>query len=167
MNNNEKCIDEEVLYSIPDSWSFTRQSTVCWLDNGTPNKGEKLPYLEAKTIRGIKEPEFKMSGVIVDQMDKVILVDGENSGEVFSVPYKGYMGSTFKLLRQSSFMSEDYIQLIFELYRDLYKNNKKGAAIPHLNKELFKTLLIPIPPEKEQNRIVDSISRLYSQIELL
>ena len=77
------------------------------------------------------------------------------------------MGSTFKLLRQSSLMSEDYIQLIFELYRDLYKNNKKGAAIPHLNKELFKTLLIPIPPEKEQNRIVDSMARLRSQMELL
>lgn len=77
------------------------------------------------------------------------------------------MGSTFKLLRQSSLMSEDYIQLIFELYRDLYKNNKKGAAIPHLDKELFKTLLIPIPPVKEQNRIVDSMVRLRSQIGLL
>ena len=94
-----------------------------------PSKGEKLPYLEAKAIRSVKKPEFKMSGVIVDQMDKVILVDGENSGEVFNVPYRGYMGSTFKLLRQSSLMSEDYTQLIFELYRDLYKNNKKGAAI--------------------------------------
>ena len=167
MNNNEKCIDEEVLYSIPNSWSFTRQSTICWLDNGTPSKGEKLPYLEAKVIRSIKKPEFKLSGVIVDKTDKVILVDGENSGEIFNIPYKGYMGSTFKLLRQSSLMSEDYIQFIFELYRDLYKNNKKGAAIPHLDKELFKTLLIPIPPVKEQNRIVDSMFRLRYQIELL
>lgn len=167
MNNNEKCIDEEVLYSIPDSWSFTRQSSICWLDNGLPSEGERLPYLEAKAIRNSKEPEFKTSGVIVERTDKVILVDGENSGEVFNVPYRGYMGSTFKLLRQSSLMSEDYIQLIFELYSDLYKNNKKGAAIPHLNKELFKTLLIPIPPEKEQNRIVDSMARLRSQMELL
>ncbi len=167
LNNNEKCIDEEVLYSIPNSWSFTRQSTICWLDNGTPSKGEKLPYLEAKVIRSIKKPEFKLSGVIVDKTDKVILVDGENSGEIFNIPYKGYMGSTFKLLRQSSLMSEDYIQFIFELYRDLYKNNKKGAAIPHLDKELFKTLLIPIPPVKEQNRIVDSMFRLRYQIELL
>ena len=167
LNNNEKCIDEEILYSIPDLWSFTRQSSVCWLDNGILSEGERLPYLEAKAIRNSKEPEFKTSGVIVERTDKVILVDGENSGEVFNVPYRGYMGSTFKLLRQSSFMSEDYIQLIFELYRDLYKNNKKGAAIPHLNKELFKTLLIPIPPVKEQKQIVDSMFRLRSQIELL
>ena len=167
LQDDDKCIDEEVLYSIPDSWSFTRQSAICWLDNGTPSKGEKLPYLEAKVIRSIKEPDFKLSGVIVNETDKVILVDGENSGEVFNIPYKGYMGSTFKLLRQSSLMSEDYIQLIFELYRDLYKNNKKGAAIPHLDKELFKTLLIPIPPVKEQNRIVDSMVRLRSQIGLL
>ena len=126
-----------------------------------------MPYLEAKVIRKIKEPEFKVAGVIVDQTDKVILVDGENSGEVFNVPCRGYMGSTFMLLKQSSLMSDNYIQLVFELYRCLYKNNKKGAAIPHLNKELFKTLLIPIPPVKEQNRIVDSMVKLYSQIELL
>ena len=77
------------------------------------------------------------------------------------------MGSTFKLLRQSALMSEKYIQLIFELYRDFYKNSKKGAAIQHLNKDLFKSLLIPIPPKQEQERIVNAIKKLYSQIKLL
>lgn len=137
------------------------------MENGIPSNGESLPYLEAKTIRGLKEPEFKNSGVVIDSSDKVILVDGENSGETFNVPCRGYMGSTFKLLKQSSLMAEDYIQLIFELYRDLYKNSKKGAAIPHLNKDLFKNMLIPIPPRKEQNRVVESINKLLSQIELL
>ena len=165
--NKEKNIDKEIAYSIPNSWSFTRQSTICWLENGIPSNGESLPYLEAKTIRGLKEPEFKNSGVVIDSSDKVILVDGENSGETFNVPCRGYMGSTFKLLKQSSLMAEDYIQLIFELYRDLYKNSKKGAAIPHLNKDLFKNMLIPIPPRKEQNRVVESINKLLSQIELL
>ena len=118
-------------------------------------------------MRGLKEPDIKESGIIINQSDKVILVDGENSGEVFIVPYKGYMGSTFKLLRQSSLVSEKYIQLIFELYRDLYKNSKKGAAIPHLNKDLFKSLLIPIPPKEEQKRIINAIEELNTQIELL
>ena len=167
LGDKEKNIDKEIAYLIPDSWSFTRQSTICWLENGIPSNGESLPYLEAKTIRGLKEPEFKNSGVIIDTSDKVILVDGENSGETFNVPCRGYMGSTFKLLKQSTLMAEDYIQLIFELYRDLYKNSKKGAAIPHLNKDLFKNMLIPIPPRKEQNRVVESINKLLSQIESL
>ena len=165
LSNGDRCIDEEIPYSIPDSWEFTRQAIVCWLDNGIFLIGEKLPYLEVKVIRKLKEPDIKDSGIIVDYPDKVILVDGENSGEVFIIPYKGYMGSTFKLLRQSSLMSEKYIQLIFELYRDFYKNSKKGAAIPHLNKDLFKSLLIPIPPKQEQERIVFAIRKIYKTLE--
>ena len=38
-----------------------------------------------------------------------MLVDGENSGEVFIVPQDGYMGSTFKQLWISSSMYEPYV----------------------------------------------------------
>lgn len=118
-------------------------------------------------MRGIKEPIYKNSGVVITTADKVILVDGENSGELFSVPYKGYMGSTFKILKQSSLMNRDYVLLFFELNQDLYKSNKIGAAIPHLNKNIFKNLIFPIPPINEQKRIADVIKCLYSTINLL
>ena len=37
------------------------------------------------------------------------------------------------------------------------RNSKKGAAIPHLNKELFYGLIIGIPPFQEQKRTVQQI----------
>ncbi|WP_254883410.1 restriction endonuclease subunit S [Alistipes onderdonkii] len=40
------------------------------------------------------------------------------------------------------------------------RNSKRGAAIPHLNKELFYNLPIGIPPYQEQQRIAERINEL-------
>lgn len=95
-NNNPIKLDD-LPFDIPDNWIWIRQKNICWLDNGVKAKGEKLPYLEAKVIRGKQSSSMVESGVIVDSNNKVILVDGENSGEIMTPPYKGYMGSTFKI----------------------------------------------------------------------
>ena len=92
--------------------------------------------------------------------DNIILVDGENSGEVFSVPQDGYMGSTFKQLWLSSVMWKPYILAFILFYKEELKNSKRGAAIPHLNKELFHNLPIGIPPFAEQQRIAERITEL-------
>lgn len=52
-----------------------------------------------------------------------------------------------------------------QFYKDLLRNSKKGAAIPHLNKELFYSLLIGIPPLSEQQRIVNTIQNIFRCIE--
>ena len=92
-------------------------------------------------------------------------MDGENSGEVFTVPCDGYMGSTFKKLWVSSVMNLQYVLYFIQFYKDLLRNSKKGAAIPHLNKELFYSLLIGIPPLSEQQRIVNTIQNIFRCIE--
>lgn len=115
--------------------------------------------LDAKYLRG------KSSGTIIEQGklfykgDNIMLVDGENSGEVFIVPQDGYMGSTFKLLWISSSMYEPYVLAFLQFYKETLCNSKKGAAIPHLNKELFYGLIIGIPPLKEQRRVVQKIEQ--------
>ena len=73
-------------FDIPDNWTWIRQKNICWLDNGIKTCNEKLPYLEAKVIRGSKEPILETSGIVVDSTKKVILVDGENSGEIMTPP---------------------------------------------------------------------------------
>ncbi|PIE77933.1 MAG: hypothetical protein CSA15_10425 [Candidatus Delongbacteria bacterium] len=40
-----------------------------------------------------------------------------------------------------------------------------GAAIPHLNKGLFRELLIALPPLAEQKRIVEKIEELMPLID--
>lgn len=156
-NNNPIKLDD-LPFDIPDNWIWIRQKNICWLDNGVKAKGEKLPYLEAKVIRGKQSSSMVESGVIVDSNNKVILVDGENSGEIMTPPYKGYMGSTFKIFSATPLFNYSDLIEIFKLNKEKYKNSKVGAAIPHLNKELFKESLIAIPPFDEQQRIVKKIN---------
>lgn len=75
---------EDLPFDIPDNWMWIRQKNVCWLDNGEKEKGEKLPYLEAKVLRGKQNPTILSEGVIVTPKERVILVDGENSGEIMA-----------------------------------------------------------------------------------
>ena len=127
--------------------------------------GEKLPYLDAKHHRGKGEVTYLTSGKIVTPPCKVILVDGENSGEIFDVSERGYLGSTFKVLQISPCISEEWLHILLMNYRDLFKNSKVGAAIPHLNKNLFRNLIVGIPPLSEQGKIVSRIQQVYKSIE--
>ena len=95
----------------------------------------------------------------------MILVDGENSGEVFTAPIDGYMGSTFKQLWIAPNLCTDYVLLFIDLYRIPLKNRKTGAAIPHLNKNLFLNLLLPVPPFVEQKRITKQYRILNPLVE--
>ena len=154
-----KDITDDLPFEIPDSWVFVRLSTVCWLGDVAKSVGEKLPYLDAKTLRGKSDKTYLSEGKVVDVGEKVILVDGENSGEVFDIPFRGYMGSTFKTLETVSHFNFAYLNVVLDYYRDTFCGNKIGAAIPHLNKNLFKSLLIGIPPLAEQSRIVFEIEK--------
>jgi len=152
-------------FELPNGWIWIRQSNLCWLDNGNKTQSGELPYLEAKVIRQNKPDKYQTSGVVVDSNFKLILVDGENSGEIFTPPFQGYMGSTFKILDVTLEIDFQYLLLIFELNLDLYRNSKTGAAIPHLNKKLFKENLIALPPLNEQQRIVKKLSEFDPLLE--
>lgn len=152
-------------YKIPDNWCWTNLKTVCNLDNGIKHNNESLVYFDAKTLREITEPVSRNSGVIVEKGQKVILVDGENSGEVFVIPDRGYMGSTFRILNISKHFDEMYIRYFIDIFREELKKNKIGSAIPHLNKELFYGLQFPLPPLPEQQRIVERIESLFSKLD--
>lgn len=116
--------------------------------------------LDAKYLRGKSSDTIVEQGKLVCKGDNIMLVDGENSGEVFTVPQDGYMGSTFKQLWISSSMYEPYVLAFIQFCKEILRNSKKGAAIPHLNKDLFYGLIIGIPPLHEQERIVEKIKQL-------
>ena len=110
-------------------------------------------------MRGKTDIAYLNEGKVVDCGTKVILVDGENSGEVFNVPFRGYMGSTFKILGACKEFNIHYLNTILDFYKDVFRDSKIGAAIPHLNKSLFKSLIIGLPPLAEQERIVAEIEK--------
>ena len=150
----------ELPYVFPESWAVVRLQSICALLDGEKRTGKGI-CLDAKYLRGKSSGDFLQSGKHVNRGDNIILVDGENSGEVFSVPIDGYMGSTFKQLWISHSVYEPYVLECIRFYKDELRNSKKGAAIPHLNKDIFKNLIIGIPPFNEQHRIVKRLNDLY------
>ena len=143
----------ELPFDFPSSWSIARLNAVCQLTDGLKTTGKQC-LLDAKYLRGKSSETIVEQGKLVYKGDNIMLVDGENSGEVFIVPQDGYMGSTFKQLWISSSMYEPYVLAFIQFYKETLRNSKKGAAIPHLNKELFYGLIIGIPPLQEQRRMV-------------
>ena len=145
-------------FDFPSTWSIARLNAVCQLTDGLKTIGKQC-LLDAKYLRGKSSETIVEQGKLVYKGDNIMLVDGENSGEVFIVPQDGYMGSTFKQLWISSSMYEPYVLAFIQFYKETLRNSKKGAAIPHLNKELFYGLIIGIPPLREQKRIVQKIEQ--------
>ena len=153
----------ECDYDFPNSWSLVKLSSICALVDGEKKEGQYL-CLDAKYLRGKSAGEYQQRGKFVHKGDDIILVDGENSGEVFTVPCDGYMGSTFKQLWVSSAMHLPYVLNFILFYKELLRKSKRGAAIPHLNKEIFYSLIIGIPPYQEQIRIANKINEICSKI---
>ena len=146
----------EPPFDFPSTWSIARLNAVCQLTDGLKTVGKQC-LLDARYLRGKSSETIAEQGKLVYKGDNIMLVDGENSGEVFIVPQDGYMGSTFKQLWISFSMYEPYVLAFIQFYKETLHNSKKGAAIPHLNKELFYGLIIGIPPFQEQKRIVQKI----------
>ena len=159
--------EEEIPFDIPESWCWCRLGEICKLIDGEKVKEVKLPLLDAKYLRGKKDATIVSEGKVANVNDLLILVDGENSGEVFVNKEKGIMGSTFKQLCICEKLYLPYILKFIEMHKDLLRNSKKGAAIPHLNKDIFFGLLLPLPPLSEQKRIVAAIEKLLPLCEKL
>lgn len=157
--------EAEQPYKVPANWCWTRQNIACYLSDIEKIVNGEHPYLEAKFLRGLKKPKIVSAGKFINKSSKVILVDGENSGEVFDIFVDGYMGSTFRLLCFSEIVYEQYCRYFIIINKEIYSKSKKGSAIPHLNKELFFNMPFPLPPLVEQQRIVERIESLFAKLD--
>ena len=152
---------------LPQSWSLAPMQTLCSLVDGEKQNGIERTNLDVKYLRGEREAKTLTSGKYVAANSLLILVDGENSGEVFRTPIEGYQGSTFKQLSINDNMNTDYVLQVIHLHRKTLRENKVGSAIPHLNKKNFRAIEVPIPPYREQQRIVDAINIAFRHLDII
>ena len=152
---------------LPKGWGITPMQTLCALVDGEKQNGIERINLDVKYLRGEREAKVLTSGKYTAAKTLLILVDGENSGEVFRAPVDGYQGSTFKQLSIHEVMYTDYVLQVINLHRKTLRENKVGSAIPHLNKKLFKAINVPIPPYEEQKRIVNAINKTFTILDTI
>ncbi len=152
---------------LPEGWVITPMQTLCALVDGEKQNGIERINLDVKYLRGEREAKVLTSGKYTAANTLLILVDGENSGEVFRAPVDGYQGSTFKQLSIHEEMYTDYVLQVINLHRKTLRENKVGSAIPHLNKKLFKAINVPIPPYEEQKRIVNAMNKAFTILDTI
>ncbi len=152
---------------LPKGWAVAPMQILCSLIDGNKQNVIERVNLDVKYLRGERDPKTLTFGKYIPANSFLILVDGENSGEVFRTPIEGYQGSTFKRLFINENMNTEYMLQVINLYRKLLRENKVGSAIPHLNKKLFKGIIVSIPPYKEQQRIVDAINKAFMSLDMI
>ena len=155
-------------------WKTVKLSDVCDIVKGrkpnlrtSPNKGD-LPYLVARYIRGLENPEYgspdEKGVVTLTEDDTVIICDGSNSGEIFT-GLNGIMSSTMGKVVKKTEIHDPYLRHFLASTFELFNGTKTGSAIPHLDKEAFRKLDIPLPPLAEQRRIVVTLNEAFAGIE--
>lgn len=152
---------------LPNGWAVVPMQMLCSLTDGEKLEDKEMPNLDVKYLRGERDFKTWTNGRYVAANSLLILVDGENSGEVFRTPIEGYQGSTFKQLHLNKNMCADYLLYVINLHRKALRENKIGSAIPHLNKKLFKAIEVPVPPYNEQVRIVAAINSALNRLDAI
>ena len=166
-SNIEIPCDNPHYQKLPNGWAMTSMQNICQLRDGEKRNDNPRINLDVKYLRGKSEGEMVTSGKYVPSGSTMILVDGENSGEIFTSVIEGYQGSTFKLLDVSSEMNMGFVLLVIKSHQQEFRENKVGSAIPHLNKKLFKEIAVMIPPIEEQQRIVESTQQYLNLLEFI
>ncbi len=167
INPNFTPCDNGHYPQLPDGWVVVPMQMLCSLTDGEKLDGKEMPNLDVKYLRGERDFKTQTNGRYVAANSLLILVDGENSGEVFRTPIEGYQGSTFKQLHINENMLAEYILHVINLHRKALRENKVGSAIPHLDKKLFKAIEVPVPPYDEQVRIVTVINSMHSKLDAI
>ena len=152
---------------LPKGWSVAPMQILCSLIDGNKQNDIERINLDVKYLRGERDPKTLTSGKFIPENSFLILVDGENSGEVFRTPIEGYQGSSFKRLFINENINTEYLLQVINLHRKILRENKVGSAIPHLNKKLFKAIEVPIPPYNEQKRIVKAVNFAFKQLDVI
>lgn len=165
INPNAPICDTSHYENLPKNWAITTMSNLCKIIDGEKQSNINRIYLDVKFLRGKSDGEYMMSGKYVPANSTMILVDGENSGEIFTTTIDGYQGSTFKILDISEEMYKPFVLYVILSYQKQLRENKVGSAIPHLNKKLFREIVVEVPPYEEQKRIVNKIDELFSFID--
>ena len=179
---NEKCLDitEQIPFEIPENWVWVRMGQIGdWGAGSTPQRGN-ANYYNGK-ILWLKTGELN-NGIVYDTEEKVTQKAFQDCslrmnkiGDVLIAMYGATIGKLAivgKELTTNQACCGCTPYLIYNWYlfyflmasRDSFIKKGEGGAQPNISRVKLIEYLIPLPPLKEQYRIVAQIEKLFEQL---
>ena len=179
-----KCIDEEIPFDVPNGWEWCRIASLADVVRGGSPRPAGSPIFYDGSIPFLKVADLtRESSIYVKSFSSTIKEAGlsktrlveagtlllTNSGATLGVPKICTFATTFND-GVAAFLSLDerlklYVYWFFCYMTDLYRNINQGTAQPNLNTDIIKMTLVPIPPYKEQIRIIEQLGNISPIIE--
>ena len=181
-----KCIDEEIPFEIPQGWEWCRICHVAEIARGGSPRPIK-EYLtdatdginwikigdtekDSKYITSVKE-RIKQSGVSKSRMvhkGDFLLTNSMSFGRPYITQVDGCIHDGWLVISliEQSYRQDFFYYLLSSGYAySQFAKRVAGAVVQNLNSEKVAISLFPLPPYKEQNRIVQKIKDLLPLVE--
>ena len=175
-----KCIDEEVPFEIPTSWSWTRLTHVTFLIEDCPHstakdEGKGYPLVRTPNIgfgslllngvHRVSEKVYNQRNVrAVPQNNDLIFAREAPAGNIAVIQdEKVCLGQRTVLLRPITHcILPQYLAyyILAPSSQQSLVEKSSGTTVAHVNLSDFRPYLIAVPPIGEQKRIVNKLKEL-------
>ena len=176
--NNVVCIDDEIPFVIPNSWNWCRLKDIGRTETGTtPSKshpeyfGNYIPFLSPANIlcskiisetQGLSNIGIEFGRVVPKNSILQVCIGGSiGKCAIVNKPatFNQQINSITPYLCNVEFV---HIVLQSEYFRLAIMDKATGTATPIINRGNWETLLFPLPPLKEQLRIIEKYKGVTS-----
>ena len=181
INRNEKiCIDDEIPFDIPDTWEWCRLGTLfshCTGKalNASNIKGQLMTYIttsnlywdrfELDNLKQMRFTDEKIEKCTATFGDLLVCEGGDiGRAAIWNYTYDIRIQNHIHKLRAYKQFCTKFFFWVFYFYKATGQIGGKGIGIQGLSSKALDNILIPLPPLKEQQRIVAQIEKLFEQL---
>ena len=187
MGSEERCIDDEITFEIPDSWCWCRLRSIVNIVSArrvhqSDWRSEGVPFYRAREIGTLADTGFVANELyITEELYSEFSSSGVPHPGDLMVTAVGTLGKTYIVKEGDRFYYKDASVICFENFgevnpeylrllmsspymEDQIKQNSAGTTVGTITIVKANDYLIPLPPLTEQQRIIDQTLRLQNHI---
>ena len=162
-----RCIDEEIPFDIPDTWIWMRLSSICSLNSGKSIKVRQLTDDGIYPVYGGNGINGTYSDYNVESETIIIGRVGFYCGSIYKTSSKSWItdNALITTIKNPNIYNLDFLVNLL-IYLNLGKTSVSTAQ-PVVSGKGILHLLVPVPPMKEQLRIISQINKFSSLIDCI
>ena len=178
IGNDVTCIDDEISFDIPDTWSWTRISTITDITMGSSPKSQDICndnqyiefhqgkiYFSKKTL--MKSNQYTRKTTKLAPKQSVLLCVRAPVGELNITDRDICIGRGLASIKSLGNINEEFIFYWLHPYKTYLVNQSTGSTFSAITSDTVRKILIPLPPLMEQKEILDKIQKVFTLFENL